>query len=98
MSDFPEMDYKQIEMEQLIELAPHETSLDFFRKIYHSVRQPITRRMRAAEFAVLARLVSTVPIRKLYRSNTVLRLDQLCQLIGDDLRREGRDQSRTQPA
>jgi len=54
--------------------------------------------MRAAEFAVLARLVSTVPIRKLYRSNTVLRLDQLCQLIGDDLRREGRGQSRTQPA
>jgi hypothetical protein len=53
--------------------------------------------MRAAEFAVLARLVSTVPIRKLYRSNTVLRLDQLCQLIGDDLRREVPDQSRTQP-
>jgi hypothetical protein len=54
--------------------------------------------MRATEFAVLARLVSTVPIRKLYRSNAVLRLDQLCQLIGDDLRREVPDQSRTQPA
>jgi hypothetical protein len=54
--------------------------------------------MRAAEFAVLARLVSTVPIRRLYRSNTVLRLDQLCQLIGDDLRREIPEQSRTQPA
>jgi len=54
--------------------------------------------MRAAEFAVLARLVSTVPIRKLYRSNSVLRLDQLCRLIGDDLRREVPDQSRTQPA
>jgi hypothetical protein len=37
---------------ELIELAPHETSLDFFRKIYHSVRQPMTRRMRAAEFAL----------------------------------------------
>jgi hypothetical protein len=24
--------------EELIELAPHETSLDFFRKIYHSVK------------------------------------------------------------
>jgi hypothetical protein len=37
---------------ELIELAPHETSLDFFRKIYHSVKQPMTRRMRAAEFAL----------------------------------------------
>jgi hypothetical protein len=37
---------------ELIELAPHETSLDFFRKIYRSVRQPMTRRMRAAEFAL----------------------------------------------
>jgi hypothetical protein len=35
-----------------IELAAHETSLDFFRKIYHSVRQPMARRMRAAEFAL----------------------------------------------
>jgi len=40
------------EVEELIELAPHETSLDFFRKIYHSIRQPMTRRMRAAEFAL----------------------------------------------
>jgi hypothetical protein len=54
--------------------------------------------MRAAEFAVLARLVSTVPIRRLHRSKTTLRLDQLCQLIGDDLHREVPDQSRTQPA
>jgi hypothetical protein len=37
---------------ELIELAPHETSLDFFRKIYHSIRQPMARRMRAAEFAL----------------------------------------------
>ena len=52
MSNFPEMDYKPIEMEELVEIAPHETSLDFFRKIYHSVRQPMARRMRAAEFAL----------------------------------------------
>jgi hypothetical protein len=52
MSNFPEMEYKAIETEELIELASHETSLDFFRKIYHSVRQPMTRRMRAAEFAL----------------------------------------------
>jgi len=32
----------------LIELAPHETSLDFLRKVYRSVNQPMSRRMRAA--------------------------------------------------
>jgi hypothetical protein len=52
MSDFPEMEYKPIEEGEAVELAPHETSLDFFRKIYHSVKQPMTRRMRAAEFAL----------------------------------------------
>lgn len=52
MSDFPEMEYKPIEEGEAVELASHETSLDFFRKIYHSVRQPMTRRMRAAEFAL----------------------------------------------
>ena len=34
--------------EEVIELAPHETSLDFQRKVYRSVRQPMSRRMRAA--------------------------------------------------
>jgi transcriptional regulatory protein LevR len=48
MSNFPEMDYKPITTEELIELAPHETSLDFLRKIYRSVKQPMSRRMRAA--------------------------------------------------
>ena len=33
---------------ELIELAPHETSLDFLRKVYRSVNQPMSRRMRAA--------------------------------------------------
>ena len=32
---------------ELIELAPGETSLDFLRKVYRSVRQPMSRRMRA---------------------------------------------------
>lgn len=35
-----------------IELAAHETSLDFLRKIYRSTRQPMARRMRAAQFAL----------------------------------------------
>jgi len=33
---------------ELIELAPGETSLDFLRKVYRSVKQPMSRRMRAA--------------------------------------------------
>jgi len=33
---------------ELIELAPHETSLDFLRKVYRSVNPPMSRRMRAA--------------------------------------------------
>ena len=36
----------------MIELAPGETSLSFFQKIYRSVRQPMARRMRAAEYAL----------------------------------------------
>ena len=37
---------------ELIELGPGETSLDFFQRIYRSIRQPMARRMRAAEFAL----------------------------------------------
>jgi hypothetical protein len=40
------------EAEELIELGPGETSLHFFQRIYRSIRQPMTRRMRAAEFAL----------------------------------------------
>jgi hypothetical protein len=53
MSDFPAMEYKPMEEElETIELAPHETSLDFLRKVYRSVRQPMSRRMRAAIMAL----------------------------------------------
>jgi len=50
MSDFPAMEYKPMEEEEeeQIELAPDETSLDFLRKVYRSVKQPMSRRMRAA--------------------------------------------------
>jgi hypothetical protein len=33
---------------ELIELDPGQTSLDLLQRIYRSVKQPITRRMRAA--------------------------------------------------
>jgi hypothetical protein len=33
---------------ELIELAPGDTSLDFLLRVYRSVKQPMSRRMRAA--------------------------------------------------
>ena len=48
MSDFPEMEYKPIEEGEAVELAPGETSLTFLQRIYHSGKQPMSRRMRAA--------------------------------------------------
>jgi hypothetical protein len=41
-----------VDEQEVIELAPGETSLDFLQRVYRSVRQPMTRRMRAAEFAL----------------------------------------------
>jgi len=38
--------------DEQIELAPGETSLDFMQKIYRSPRQPMARRMKAAEYAL----------------------------------------------
>jgi len=38
--------------EEQVELAPGETSLDFMQKIYRDPRQPMQRRMRAAEYAL----------------------------------------------
>jgi len=53
MNDFPAMEYKPTKVEEeQIELAPHETSLDFFRKVYRSAEQPMSRRLRAAIMAL----------------------------------------------
>jgi hypothetical protein len=40
--------------------------------------------MRAMEFEVLGRLVSAVPIRKIYAHEDPTRIDDLCRLIGSD--------------
>ena len=49
MKDTVDAQLKELDpAEEVIELAPHETSLDFLRKVYRSVRQPMSRRMRAA--------------------------------------------------
>ena len=46
------MEYRQSD-EQLIDLAPGETSLSFLQRVYCSVTQPMSRRMQAA-MAVLS--------------------------------------------
>jgi hypothetical protein len=49
MSDFPVMEYKPMDGEEQIELTPHEGELEFWDKIMRSTRQPMQRRMKAAE-------------------------------------------------
>jgi hypothetical protein len=40
------------EEQEVIELAPGETSLHFFQRVYRSTRQPMARRMSAAREAI----------------------------------------------
>jgi hypothetical protein len=44
----------------------------------------LDRNMRANEFAVLGRLVTTVPIRRIHTHNDASRLEKLCELIRED--------------
>jgi hypothetical protein len=44
----------------------------------------LDRNMRAREFTVLGRLVTTVPIRRIHSHNDASRLEELCALIGED--------------
>jgi hypothetical protein len=37
-----------VDEQEVIELAPGETSLDFLQRIYRSAKQPMSRRLRAA--------------------------------------------------
>jgi len=45
----------------------------------------LDREMRALEFAVLGRLVTTVPIRRVYPHEDADRLQNLCRVIQEDL-------------
>jgi len=45
----------------------------------------LDREMRAREFAVLGRLVSTIPVRRVYPHEDAGRLERLCQLIREDV-------------
>jgi hypothetical protein len=52
MGDFPVMEYKPMDCEEeRIELASSEGELEFWDKIMRSPRQPMQRRMKAAELA-----------------------------------------------
>jgi hypothetical protein len=44
----------------------------------------LDREQRASEFAVLGRLVSGVPVRRVYPSKDATRLDDLCRIIRED--------------
>ena len=52
MQDLVDLRSVRTDEEELVELAPGETSLHFFQKIYRSVRQPMARRMKAVEYAL----------------------------------------------
>jgi hypothetical protein len=43
-----ELGRQAAEEAKVVDLAPGETSLSFLQKIYHSTKQPMSRRMRAA--------------------------------------------------
>jgi hypothetical protein len=45
----------------------------------------LDREMRAQEFAVLGRMVTTVPIRRVYPHEDAARLEALCKIIREDL-------------
>ena len=44
----------------------------------------LDREMRAREFAVLARLVTAVPIRRVYPHEDPRRLEELCKILRED--------------
>jgi hypothetical protein len=45
----------------------------------------LDREMRAREFAVLGRLVTTVPVRRVYPHEDPTRLEELCRVVQEDL-------------
>jgi hypothetical protein len=51
MTDFPEMEYKPIEDGEGFKVPPDIEPLEFLMAIYRDHRQPMSRRMRAAEAA-----------------------------------------------
>jgi hypothetical protein len=44
----------------------------------------LDREMRASEFAVLGRLVTTIPIRQVHPHNDANRIEDLCRIIRED--------------
>ncbi len=75
----------EVDGEELIELGPDETSLNFLQKIYRSVRQPIARRMRAAEQALAFEHPKLGAI-----SNTTLSPNDFAKLLDAAIERSGK--------
>jgi hypothetical protein len=51
MSDFPQMEYKPIEDGEGFQVPPDAEPLEFLMAVFRDHRQPMNRRMRAAEAA-----------------------------------------------
>jgi hypothetical protein len=64
-------------------LRPREALLSLVANTY--ANKILDREMRAREFEVLSRLVTSVPIRRVHPHTDPCRLDQLCRAIRGDL-------------
>jgi hypothetical protein len=70
--------------EELIELAPGEASLHFLQRVYRSVRQPMSRRLRAAIEALPFEQpkLSAIAIGSMNDNNFAMRLDRAIERSG----------------
>jgi hypothetical protein len=75
--DFPEMKYEPItqDEEPVIEVAPHEDSVDFLRKVYRDPRLPLHTRIKAADKARKHER-SEQPARVMVEHDFAIRLDR----------------------
>jgi hypothetical protein len=63
-------------------MRPQSALLSLVADTY--ANQILDREMRASEFAVLSRLVTTIPIRQIYPHQDANRLEELCRVIKED--------------
>jgi hypothetical protein len=63
-------------------IRPHSALLALVADTY--ANKILDREMRAREFAVLGRLVTTIPIRRVYANADASRLKELCKVICED--------------
>jgi hypothetical protein len=66
----------------LARMRPQEALLALVAETY--ANKTLDREMRASEFAVLSRLVTTIPIRRVYAHADASKLETLCRMIRED--------------